>query len=152
MLKKIFAAILVVSLLMIQSTAMAAYPKYLNGDRNYILFDGHMGGGRFIVINSLKVEADQYPAAILSVEYVIVRDADRGGTTITSRDKMYFGYNRKTREAFLIKGKNDFLPLNPRSSRAMGSGFAAGAEIAFYLATSGEKFFGSYPAEFYPSL
>ena len=151
MLKKFFAAILVVSLLMIESTALAAYPKYLGGDRNYILFDGHMGGARYLVRNSVQVVGDDSYAIVLSADWVAVGDADRGGTKISGRYNCRFGYQWSKGKAFNItSGK--WNPVNPNMSRAAGGAFAGAAEIAFYLASNGKKFFGTYSDSFYPDL
>ena len=152
MLKKIFAAILILSVFMIQPTAMAAYPKYLNGDRNYIMFDGHMGGARYLIRNSRNVEGEDPPAYIISVDWVVVPNADRGSTKISQRYHTVFGYNTNTRQAFTISNDGKFNQLNPNASRAEGSALVAAAEITFYLASDGVKFFGIFPDSFYPDL
>ncbi len=42
--------------LLTASAAFAEYPKYLGGDRNYILCDGHMGVGFYVDRSSLNVQ------------------------------------------------------------------------------------------------
>ncbi len=152
MLKKIFATVFVLSIFLIQSSAMAGgYQKYLNGDRNYILYDGHMGTAWYVVRGSLRVEADKYPAAVLSIVSAQVNNAYDGATTVTSQIRLFFVYDRDKREAVWIKSQDDYLILKRDASRAGGSAMVKAAEMAYYLATSGEKFFG-FSSDFYPDL
>ena len=156
MLKKFFTAVLVLSIFLIQSTAMAGgYQKYLNGDRNYILYDGHQGGARYVVRDSLKVETFSAPSCILSVDWVTVPDAYNGSTRIANRQKSYFGYTWKQgeqRKIFAINVQTKEMRHLPRNvTRAMGEAAMKAAEMAYYLATSGEKFYG-FPDSFYPDL
>ena len=140
MLKKIFATVFVLSIFLIQSSAMAGgYQKYLNGDRNYILYDGHMGTAWYVVRGSLRVEAAQ------------VNNAYDGATTVTSQIRLFFVYDRDKRKAVWIKSPDDYLVLKRDASRAGGSAMVKAAEMAYYLATSGEKFFG-FSSDFYPDL
>ena len=48
MVRKIFSALLMLSVMLAGSVALADYQKYLGGDRNYILFDGIQGVGRYV--------------------------------------------------------------------------------------------------------
>ena len=148
--RNFFAAIVVVSLLLIQSTASADYPKYLNGDRNYIMFDGHLGDGRYIVRNSLRVEADNYPYLRLSIDWVVVPRAYYGSTEIVGgRQSFHLAYDRNARKIYHVNpqtGDEHYLPRNV--SRTGGSSAMYAAEMAFYLVT-GEKFYG-FSDEFYP--
>ena len=153
MLKKFFTTVLVLSNFLIQSTAMAGgYQKYLNGDRNYILYDGHQGAGRYVVRNSLAVLADEYPMALIGIESVIVPNAYDGSIKISSRNKLCFAYDREARKIYSVNvqtRETKYLP--PNVSRAMGEAAMKAAEIAYYLATSGKKFYG-FPDSFYPDL
>ncbi len=151
MLRKIFSTILIVSLLMIESSAMAAYPKYLNGDRNYILFDGHQGVGRYLIRNSLKYLGDD-PVYAVSIDWVSVNNADRGSTQISGGRNTYrFGYSVNPKKAYnLTDGRMN--PITPTTTRAMGAATVAAAEMTFYLASSGKKFFGIFSDSFYPDL
>ena len=147
--KNFFAAIVVVSLMLIQSTASAGYQKYLNGDRNYIMFDGYQGVARYVVRNSLKVEAEKYPYALLSIDWAIVPRAYDGDNTVSSRGKFLFAYERNERKIYSVNPQTQELKYLPRDvSRAMGEAAMKAAEIAFYLA-SGEKFYG-FSNDFYP--
>ena len=150
MLKKIFAVILVMSLIALQSTAMAdGYQKYLNGDRNYILFDGHQGVGRYLIRSSLRVEAKEYPYVLLSIDWVTVPRAWYGDNSIKSRDKFFFAYDLKVRKIYIVNPQTKETRYLPRDvSRAGGEGAMKAAEITFYLA-SGEKFYG-FSDDFYP--
>ncbi|MBR1646213.1 MAG: hypothetical protein IJ685_05470 [Selenomonadaceae bacterium] len=148
--KKFFTSILVMSLMLIQaSTSAGGYQKYLNGDANYIIFDGHQGVARYVVRNTLKVEADEYPYALLSIDWVTVPRAWDGDNTISARDKFYFAYDRNARKIYVVNPQTQELRYLPRDvSRAMGEAAMKAAELAFYLA-SGEKFYG-FSNDFYP--
>ena len=150
--KKILAVILGLSLFVIHAAATATlYPKYLDGDRNYILFDGYQGVGRYLVRDSLKVKVDAPPAYVISVDWVTVNDADRGSGAI-SPGKMHtvLAFNTDTRKIFtLVNGKPNLLKRN--ASRAEGEALLTLAEFVFYL-TTGKKFYGDAPDEFYPDL
>lgn len=155
MLKKIFAAVLVLSLFLIESTATAGgYQKYLGGDRNYIIFDGHQGVARYIVRNSLKVETFAEPSCIISIDWVTVPDAYNGSTRIANRQKAYFGYTWKQgepRKIFTINLQTKEMTHLPRNvSRAGGEAMMKAAEMTFYLVT-GQKFYG-FSDSFYPDL
>ena len=146
--RNFFAAIVVVTLLLIQSAASAGYQKYLNGDRNYVLFDGYQGVARYVVRDTLKIEA-QNPYT-LSIDWVTVSPAFDGGDTISERDNFCFAYDRAARKIFVVDTKTDERRYLPRDvSRAEGAMSIQAAEIAFYLST-GEKFFGDFSDEFYP--
>ena len=150
MLKKIFATVLVLSIFLIQSSAMAGgYQQYLNGDRNYILFDGHQGGARYAVRNSLNIEKYAPPNYVISIDWVYVPDAYNGSTQNTRRNTSRFGYDWDTRKFYTINDKGEWKLLDPQGSRASGAAFAGEAEIAFYLAY-GMKFCGQYNNDFYP--
>ena len=149
---KAAAAIVILSVILIQSAASATvYPKYLDGDRNYILFDGFQGVGRYLVRDSLKVKVDAPPAYVIAVDWVSVNDADRNSTAI-SPGKMHtvLAFNTDTRQLFtLVKGKLN--PLKRDATRAEGEALVRLAEIVFCL-TTGEKFYGDLSDEFYPDL
>ena len=147
--RNFFAVLLTLSLLLIQSAASAAYRKYLNGDRNYIMFDGHQGIARYVVRNTLEVVADEYPRAILAIDWVIVPRAYDGDNTISARYKYCFAYDRDARKIYNVDIKTGDFHYLPRDvSRGGGAATMYAAEIAFYLA-SGEKFYG-FSDEFYP--
>ena len=142
-----FFAVMLMSLLLIQSAASAAYQKYLNGDANYILFDGHQGVARYVVRDTLKVDAKN--PYTLSIDWVTVPRAFDGDDTISARDKFSFVYDRDARKIFVVNPKTDERRYLPRDvSRAEGSAAMCAAEVAFYLST-GEKFYG-FSDEFYP--
>ena len=146
--EKLFAAIVVTVLLVIQSTVSAGgYQKFLNGDANCILFDGHQGVARYDVKDTLKVDA-QNPYT-LSIDWVTVPRAWDGDNTVTARDKFCFVYDCDARKIFVVNPKTgERRYLSPNVSRAEGFAAMCAAELAFYLAT-GEKFYG-FADEFYP--
>ena len=142
-----FFAVMLMSLLLIQSAASAAYQKYLNGDGNYILFDGYQGVARCVVRDTLKVDAKN--PYTLSIDWVTVPRAFDGDNTISARDKFSFVYDCDARKIFVVNPKTDERRYLPRDvSRAEGSAAMCAAEVAFYLST-GEKFYG-FSDEFYP--
>lgn len=152
MLKKIFVAILIAALFMIQSTTSAqSYPKYLNGDKNYILFDGYQGDARYLIRNSLNVR-DDYPVLTASIDWVIVPDAYNGAINVTAKYHSTFVYNRDTWQLFAVAPNGNKQQLDKNAGRAEGSALVSAAEITFFLASGGEKFFGLFPDDFYPDL
>ena len=78
------------------SVCSAGYSTYLNNDKNYILCDGHMGRGWYIVRDSLAVEKYEPPEYVIKVQMVSAESA------IGNVDDFY---NRQVDDDFL----DDFL-------------------------------------------
>ena len=127
------------SAIFLSAVASAEYPQYLNGDRNYILFDGFQGGARYVCRNSLSVESRN----VISIGWVYAEDGK-----ITVRQNVRFGYDLSARKIYFVTDGGDWKLIEPEGSRASGSAMAGAAEIAFCLAY-GEKFLGIYPDKFY---
>ncbi|MGM9529146.1 MAG: hypothetical protein ACI3XH_04030 [Phascolarctobacterium sp.] len=131
------------------SVCGAGYSIYLNNDKNYILCDGHMGQGWYIVRDSLAVEKYEPPEYIISVEMVAaesavgsVEDFYNGGIgKITNCFSKRFKYNWDAKTMFVEYNK-DWRYLNPVGCWAESGVFMPAGEIAFALAYN-MKFYGS---------
>ena len=135
------------------SVAFANYPTYLNGNRDLILCDGHMGMGYYVDRTSLVVQKYEPPQYIIAVNVVTAvsaigdeRDFYAGGRgTITNVRTMRFFYNWDLRQMYVGPVENDnwrFIP--PTGSWAENGVSMPAGEIAFYLAYH-MKFYGSKP-------
>ncbi|MBR3622405.1 MAG: hypothetical protein IKN43_03530, partial [Selenomonadaceae bacterium] len=71
MIKKILTlTFLTLVLIIFSNTSFANYPTHLNGDKNYILVDGHMGVAWYVDRSSLKVKQYLPPHYIITIEVV----------------------------------------------------------------------------------
>lgn len=111
------------------------YPVFLNGDPNYILVDGHMGGAWYLIRNSVqRNESRKGPNEWdIACDVVSVGDADKGNTTIGKSHHYVFRFNEPTRTAGTIGdyGVRYFNYNGPRSETMVING--AGA-MAYYIA------------------
>ena len=156
--KRIIMLLVVVLMLALSAAASANYPMYLNGDRNFILCDGHMGTAWYVDASSLNVLRYEPPEYVIAVDVVTARSAvgneddfySGGRGTVTDVRTMRFFYNWDLRQMYVAKeGADDWRLLPPQGSWAeTGISMPAG-EIAFYLAYH-MKFYGSKP--FYNSF
>ena len=158
MFKKIFALFTGLVVLCISVIANANYPTYLNGDRNLILCDGHMGVAWYVDRNSLVVQKYDPPQYIIAVNVVTASSAyndendfyNGGRGKIKEVTTKRFFYNWDLREMYIdTTGKDGWRYLKPNGSWAeTGISMPAG-EIAFYLAYK-MKFYGG--KSFYDSF
>ncbi len=135
--------------------AEANYPEYLNGDRNYIRCDGHMGTAWYVVASSLNVEKYEPPQYIISVDVVSARSAidderdfyENGGAgKITGVKHHRFFYNWNLRRMYYdSKGNNDWRYLDPKGDWAHTGIHMPAGQIAFLLAYDLE-FYSGYKA------
>lgn len=150
--RKLFSIVVMLFVLSISTVAFANYPTYLNGNRNYVLCDGQMGVGMYLDKSSLNVEKYAPPQYIISVDVVMVGDADRGKTEIGSRKHCRFFYNYDLRQMYNDTYLNDNWSYIPtEGSRAETMLRLPAGEMAFYLAYN-MKFYGVLPRSVYNSL
>jgi len=158
MMKKFFSILVCTLLLSITTIAYADYPTYLNGDRNLILCDGHMGTAWYVDRTSLVVQKYAPPQYIIAVNIVTAssaynNDADfyNGGKgKIQNVKTVRFFYNWDLREMYFdTTGHDGWKYLAPHGSWAESGINMPAGEIAFYLAYK-MKFYGSKP--FYDSF
>ena len=111
------------------------YPVYLNGDSNYILVDGHMGGAWYLIRNSIqRKESLKGPNEWdIHCDIVSVTDADKGKTSISGSQRYVFRFSEPTRTAGIMgnSGVEYFKYNGPRSETMVRNG--AGA-MAYYIA------------------
>ena len=151
MLKKIFSAILALSILLAGSVVMAYnyqghFPKYLNGDKNYIFCGAYRTWVGYAVINSLNVERYNPPNYIISID--IVNFQDHGKMEITGRETWRFAYDWESKQAWIIEKNGNWTLRDPTRRGKAYDLKAEIAEMTFYLAYK-KKFYGIYPDDFY---
>ena len=112
------------------------YPKYLGGDTNFILVDGHMGTAWYVDKSSLNVQMYEPPQYIIAINVCTVNNADRGNTEISNVQTMRFLYNYDLRRMYIDRhtGSDDWRYLNPRGSWAETGVSMPAGEKAFELA------------------
>ena len=132
--RKKFSFFLAMCILLFSSVAMADYPEYLGGDKNYVLFDGIQGLGRYFDKKTLNVEKYAPPSYIIAIDYVSVKDADRGNTKISDRRRIRFAYDWNSKRIYSIGNDGSWNFLDPDGSRADGCYFALGADLVFQMA------------------
>lgn len=131
-------------LLLIGQVAFAGdiYPDHLDNNPNYILCDGHMGGGWYVIKDSLRVEKYDPPRYIITINIAEVPDADKLNTRISRVFTNRYFYNYAMKEMYVDR-KGTWKHLNPNGIWAdTGISMPAG-EIAFYLAYH-MKFYGQF--------
>ncbi|SDZ76511.1 hypothetical protein SAMN05660648_00442 [Selenomonas ruminantium] len=157
-LKRIVLTVFSLLLLSLASVANANYPTYLNGDRNLILCDGHMGVAWYVDRTTLNVEKYAPPQYIISVNIVTATSAygneqdfySGGKGKITEVRRARFFYNWDLREMYVDStGKDGWRFLPPLGSWAETGVSMPAGETAFYLAYK-MKFYGS--KKFYDSF
>ena len=129
----------------------ANYATYLNGDRNFILCDGHMGTAWYVDSSSLVVQRYEPPQYVIAVNVVTARSAvgdeddfySGGRGVMTDVRTMCFAYNWDDR-AMYVKDGDGWHFLLPTGSWAETGIVMPAGEMAFYLAYH-MKFYGSKP-------
>lgn len=136
------------------NTSFANYPTHLNGDKNYILVDGHMGVAWYVDRSSLKVKQYLPPHYIITIEVVSaesaindVNDFYSGGRGIITGRKLYhFAYHWDSKHMYLGDdsdyGAADWKYIDPRGSWADTGIIMPAGEMAFALAYN-MKFYGT---------
>lgn len=138
MIKVIPSALLVVLSVMVSVSARSfnysnIYPTYLNGDKNFVLVDGHMGTAWYIDKTSLVNESYNPPIYKLAINVLTVQGADRGNTAF-SVDTKHFSYNYSLRQMYVLNkdGNWRYIPANGASYQTRP--VLPAGEAAFYLA------------------
>lgn len=148
--KRLFLLLAVLFLFAFAPSAFANYPTYLNGDRDFIRCDGHMGTAWYVDRTSLVVEEYSPPQYIIAVNVVTARSAigdeddfySGGSGTIVDVRTMRFRYDWELRQMYAETNAAAWQLLPPTGSWAeTGIAMPAG-EIAFYLAYR-MRFYGS---------
>ena len=70
------------------SSSAFAYEKYLNGNKNFILVDGHMGYGFYLVKDSIKISSQSNKYELFVSAKIVVAD-ERTKEIKDSYDKDY---------------------------------------------------------------
>ena len=131
----------------------ANYATYLNGDRNFILCDGHMGTAWYVDSSSLVVQRYEPPQYVIAVNVVTARSAvgdeddfySGGRGVMTDVRTMRFLYDWDACAMYAWNdAEMDWYYLPPGGSWAETGIVMPAGEIAFYLAYH-MKFYGSKP-------
>ena len=131
----------------------ANYATYLNGDRNFILCDGHMGTAWYVDASSLNVLRYEPPEYVIAVDVVTARSAvgneddfySGGSGMVTDVRTMRFLYDWDACAMYAWNdAEMDWYYLPPGGSWAETGITMPAGEIAFYLAYH-MKFYGSKP-------
>ena len=131
----------------------ANYATYLNGDRNFILCDGHMGTAWYVDSSSLVVQRYEPPQYVIAVNVVTARSAvgdeddfySGGRGVMTDVRTMRFLYDWDACAMYAWNdAEMDWYYLPPGGSWAETGITMPAGEIAFYLAYH-MKFYGSKP-------
>jgi hypothetical protein len=133
----------------IADISSANYPDHLNGDRNYIMVDGHMGTAWYVDRSSLNVQKYAPPEYIIAVNVVSARSViddeqdfysgGQGKITGVKTHRFYYNWNTK-RMYYDNNGK--WVYLDPWGGWAHTGIRMPAGEMAFYLAYS-MKFYGT---------
>ena len=137
-------------------SAHANYPTYLNGDRNFILVDGHMGTAWYVDRSSLVVQSYNPPSYIIAVNVISahsaiddVQDFYHGGEgTVTGIKTYRFSYDWGSRRMYVDSGSQGWKYLNPWGCWAETGIRMPAGEMAFALAY-GLRFYGEFEKESY---
>lgn len=157
-LKRLILILVGMVILAFSAVTSANYPTYLNGNRNLILCDGHMGVAWYVDRTSLNVQRYDPPQYIIAVNVVTASSAynneedfyNGGKGRITDVKTMRFFYNWNLREMYIdTTGKDGWRFLPPMGSWAETGVSKPAGEIAFYLAYK-MKFYGGM--SFYDSF
>ena len=138
------------------NTSFANYPTHLNGDKNYILVDGHMGVAWYVDRSSLTVQSYNPPSYIIAVNVISaqsaiddVQDFYNGGEGVAIGIKTYrFSYDWNSRSMYVDGGSQGWEYLNPWGCWAETGIRMPAGEMAFALAY-GLRFYGEFVKESY---
>ena len=141
----------------------AGCPKYLDAEKNYILYAdlGIQGAGLYIDRKSINVVQEDDGGCIISVDEVQVPDANMGKTEIANRFNHTYSYvydkkvvMRFDAEAEIYRDRDRWVKINPNITNPEDENFtydATVAEMTYYL-VYGKKFFGTFDNAFYKGL
>ena len=151
--KRIIMLLVGISMLVLPAAVSANYPMYLNGDRNFIRCDGHMGTAWYVDRTSLVVQKYEPPQYIIAVNVLTARSAigneddfySGGSGTVTDVCTMRFLYDWDACAMYAWSdAEMDWYYLPPGGSWAETGITMPAGEIAFYLAYR-MKFYGRRP-------
>jgi len=148
MARKIFSAILIFSVVLTASVAMAGRNPHTN--KNLLLFYQHQGYEFFLKKDSLNWYNRDY-LRVISFSYIVYDSINPARTDWKRNEEMELAYDVEERRVYFIDQNGDLDYLNPYGTIAEGSGYAMGAEKIYYL-VFGERFYGTYDEDFYYSL
>ncbi|TCS81414.1 hypothetical protein [Pectinatus cerevisiiphilus] len=133
--KKVMFVLLGLCIISLSQIAFAnPYPKYLNGDTNFVMCLGHNGTGWYVDKSSLEVEKYAPPQYIIAVNVVRVDNVDKGNIDISDIQTLRFFYNYNLRRMYVDQdGNSDWSYINPDKGIGATAVDEAG-EMAFELA------------------
>lgn len=146
--KKIFSILVAVLLLSVAGLVSANYPPHLNGDKNLILVDGHMGVAWYVDRSSLNVQKYAPPEYIIEIKVVSADsaigneqdfyDGGQGKIREVGTYRFYYDWNAKR---MYQDNNGKWSYIDPWGSWAETGVRMPAGEMAFYLAY-GLRFYG----------
>lgn len=119
------------------------YPDYLNGDRNWIMMDGHMGGAQYLNVKSVKVESYNPPYYVITAQQAFASFPYgdwRAQDVKTSYITFYYDYlNKSIREL-----PNGDVIYDPNGPGYLTRNRVHIAQTMFYVAYRTKFFKGDY--------
>ncbi|MBR6013654.1 MAG: hypothetical protein IK062_07725 [Selenomonadaceae bacterium] len=162
MVKKIFSVSILLIGIIFGSVVSAECPKYLDAEKNYILYAdlGIHGAGLYLDRHTVGIAEEDNDKYIILVDTVDVPDADKGKTRISNRFSNRYSFDMKEMKAYRYENFDDkWIEIDWKITDKEDPKFtydAKIAEAAFYLAVKA-KFFGTldkviFNDDFYKSL
>ncbi|MBR3747374.1 MAG: hypothetical protein IKN27_10495 [Selenomonadaceae bacterium] len=109
--KKFFAVMSFLALILSTSAASADYPKYLDKNKAYVLCGMHAGTGWYINRRSIDVKRFDPPYFRLEVEVAVVPRAGEGDLSNVKYIRNEYLYDWSTRKMYRVeKGQKIFIP------------------------------------------
>ena len=101
--KRIIMLLVGISMLVLPAAVSANYPMYLNGDRNFIRCDGHMGTAWYVDRTSLVVQKYEPSQYIIAVNVLTARSA------IGNEDDFYSGGSGTVTDGLVLSAAGRFV-------------------------------------------
>ena len=142
--KKFFAVLSFLALILSTCAASADYPDYLDAEKNYVLCGMHAGTGWYINRKSVKVLLYDPPNYRIAVDVAVVRDAVNGSTKISQTlcNEYFYDWNER-KMYFVTDGEKVFIPPYGTTAELPSS---YDGELAFFIAYK-MKFYGELYAD-----
>lgn len=162
MVKKIFSMSILLAGIFFGSVVSAECPKYLDAEKNYILYAdlGVHGAGLYLDRHTVGIAEENPDKYIILVDSVQVPNADKGKNRISDRFSHRYSFDLKKMKAYRYEIFDDkWTEIDWKITDKEDPKFtydAKIAEAAFYLAVKA-KFFGTldkviFTDDFYKSL
>ena len=153
---KKFASIFIIAIVLMVSNVVSAdklFPDHLNGDLNFVICDGHMDCGYYIIKDSIAVISEDYPEYIISVDIAAVPNASYqcgANIDIYKTETETFLYNVEELNMFYVNKDGEWEYLDPWGAWYKTGITMPAGELSYYY-VYGEKFYGNYESTYKPT-